>query len=136
MLALLGWNINAWAQINGDADLTDISGQTIKGSTLYANRTWTLGGENSISGTINLNGKTLTITIAEGYSGTCSLTATSGYDMFSIGNGTLIIQGNAMNKIILDGASKKCRCIYENGNGNTSLSYVEIRNFSGFNVIC
>ena len=133
MLALLGWNINAWAQINGDADLTDISGQTIKGSTLYANRTWTLAGENFISGNINLNGKTLTIKIAEGYSGTCSLTATSGSDMFKIGNGTLIIQGNVTNKIILDGANKKCRCIYENGNGTTDLSYVEIRNFSGFN---
>ncbi len=132
MLALLGWNINAWAQINGDADLSDISGETIKGSTLYANRTWTLRGENSISGTINLNGKTLTITIAEGYSGTCSLTATSSNNMFSIGNGTLIIQGNVTNKIILDGANKKCRCIYENGNGTTDLSYVEIRYFSGF----
>ena len=107
LLAVMALNGKTWA-IDGNADLTNISGQTINGSTLSANRTWTLAGDNYMSGYIVLNGKTLTIKIGSEATGDCKLTNTATSNLaglFVTGSGRLIIEGDASHQIIIDGGA-------------------------------
>ncbi len=93
--------------VNGDQNLTNLSGKNIIGSTLTDDRTWTLAGDNTISGTINLNNHKLTIEIVNSASGNCKLTNTGTglYNLFITGTGTLTITGKNGKRIIIDGGA-------------------------------
>ena len=108
MLAVIGLNGKTCWAIDGNADLNNISGKTIDGSTLSANRTWTLAGDNYMKGYIVLNGKTLTIKIGSEATGDCKLTNTATSNLaglFVTGSGRLIIEGDASHQIIIDGGA-------------------------------